>query len=73
MPRKSGAKLKKTPPTTVRFSAELHDFIKTNAPLHPDGQSGLINDAVRYYKDRVETGTHPKLVEGNVEHDAQDA
>ena len=47
--RRKGAPLKKTPPTTVRLTVENHAFIKAQSELHPDGQSGVINDAVAFY------------------------
>lgn len=50
MPRRA----KKTPPTTVRFKHHLHDFVKACAESHPDGQSGVINDAVELYKAHIE-------------------
>lgn len=46
--------LKKTAPTTVRFLQELHEFVKEEAESHRDGQSGVINDAVAFYKEHVE-------------------
>lgn len=54
VPRRAGAPLKKTPPTTVRFTAELHEFVKQQGALHPDGQSGVINDALAHYRKHVE-------------------
>jgi hypothetical protein len=45
---------KKTPPTTVRFKHDLHEFVKAYAESHPDGQSGVINDAVELYKAHVQ-------------------
>lgn len=41
---------KKTSPTTVRLYQELHNFVRTEAEQHRDGQSGVINDAVEFYK-----------------------
>jgi len=40
---------KKTPPTTVRFLPDLHEFIREQAAHHPRGQSGVINDAMAHY------------------------
>lgn len=54
MPRRAGAPLKKTPPTTVRFTADNHAFVKAQSEAHPDGQSGVINDAVAFYRKHVE-------------------
>jgi hypothetical protein len=53
VPPRTGRDLKKTPPTTVRFKPELHEFIKEQAAQHPDGQSGVINDAVSLYARHV--------------------
>jgi len=54
VPRRAGAPLKKTPPTTVRFTADNHEFVKAQSELHQDGQSGVINDAVAFYRKHVE-------------------
>lgn len=54
MPKRAGSPLKKTPPTTVRFSQENHVFVKARGESHPDGQSGVINDALDFYRKHVE-------------------
>ncbi len=41
--------LKKTKPTTVRFLPRLDDWVRSRAEEHPEGQSGVINDAVEFY------------------------
>lgn len=45
---------KKTSPTTVRLYQELHDFVRAEAERHRDGQSGVINDAVEFYKTHLD-------------------
>ncbi len=45
---------KKTAPTTVRLFQELHEFVRDEADRHRDGQSGVINDAIAFYKKHVE-------------------
>lgn len=45
---------KKTPPTTVRFTKDLHVWVKERGDAHKDGQSGVINDAVAHYKAHLE-------------------
>jgi hypothetical protein len=53
--RRAGAEPKKTPPTTVRFTAENHAFVKAQGEMHPEGQSGVINDAMAFYRRHVES------------------
>jgi hypothetical protein len=36
----------------VRFRPELHDFVRLMGEDHPEGQSGVINDAVEFYAAR---------------------
>lgn len=41
-------------PTTVRFSRDLDAWVRQAAEGHPDGMTGVINDAVRLYREKVE-------------------
>jgi hypothetical protein len=47
---RAAATPKKTPPTTVRFDADNDRWIRERAASHPEGQSGVINDAVTEYR-----------------------
>lgn len=53
MPRRANRPLK-AKPTTVRFEKPLDEWLKARAAEHPDGQSGIVNDAVRYFKEHLE-------------------
>ncbi len=53
MPRRSGQP-RKAKPTTVRLIERLDSWVRRRALEHPDGQSGVINDAVEFYKAHVE-------------------
>jgi hypothetical protein len=50
VPRRAGAAKKKTPPTTVRLTPDNNVFVRDEAESHPDGQSGVLNDAVTEYR-----------------------
>lgn len=45
---------KKTKPTTVRLFPELDSFVRELAETHPNGQSGVLNDAVQFYMESVD-------------------
>ncbi len=51
---KTGAELKKTKPTTVRLYPHLDDWVREKALDHRDGQSGVLNDAVDFYRTFLE-------------------
>lgn len=50
VPLKPGDKPKRTAPTTVRFSPELLAWLRSEGAKHPDGVTGVINDAVAEYR-----------------------
>jgi hypothetical protein len=50
--RRDGSK--KTAPTTVRFSRDLEAWVRQAAEGHPEGMTGVINDAVRLYREKIE-------------------
>lgn len=42
------------PPTTVRLTQENHDFVRALATEHPEGQSGVLNEAVSQLRRKTE-------------------
>lgn len=50
--RRDGSK--KAAPTTVRFTQDTLDFLRAAAKHHEEGLVGVITDAVKLYRDKVE-------------------
>jgi hypothetical protein len=57
VPRRAGRPLK-AKPTTVRLEEPLDQYVRERALSHPDGQSGVINDAVRLLKASEDSKTN---------------
>lgn len=49
-PYRFESKRTKAAPTTIRLEIELDRWVREEAEAHAKGQTGVINDAVRYYK-----------------------
>jgi len=50
--RRDGSK--KAAPTTVRFSQDTLEFLRAAAQHHEAGIAGVVNDAVRLYREKLE-------------------
>lgn len=46
--------MKKAAPTTVRFTQDTLDFLRAAAEHHEGGLVGVITDAVKLYRDKIE-------------------
>lgn len=58
--RRAGAPVKKTKPTTVRLRPDLKAFVDMRGEEHIDGKSGVLNDAVEYYRNALDDAADKK-------------
>lgn len=62
-------------PTTVRLEEHLDRWVRTQGREHTDGQSGVINDAVRHYMKLAQSNASIlfETIAGSNGQDASDA